>query len=125
MINTLHRSLAQEVTIQDYALLTPVQQVPAGIKKYICYERRQTKGNSHFTRLKKRHKLKGSWNDALAKAVELKYTTQIQLPHVKLRSVSTGQNFLLFIHQKVTSKPVEGTFNGYGLALSGETVPSF
>ena len=124
-INSLHQTLANETSVRDYALLTPVKPIPANIKKHICYERRQTKGNSHFNRLKKRHQQKGTWSEELESAVKLKHNAHLRLPHAKLQSASTGQGFLLFIQRKERPKPVSGAFNGYGLAFDGTTVPSF
>lgn len=47
------------------------------------------------------------------------------LPYLRLRSTSTGNNFRLFIrHGEIVSQPVPGEFNSYGLG-AGATVPWF
>lgn len=50
---------------------------------------------------------------------------ELKLPYVRLRSTSTGQQFLLFIKQgKLIDKPQPGNFSDYGLS-STATVPWF
>ena len=124
-VETLHTALVQHPVIQDYALLTGVSTVPGTIGQYACYQRRQARGNSRFQRMKKRHQLKGTWTDELEQALQLKLSTPVRLPHVKLKSASTHQSFLLFVERKTSSKPLAGDFNGYGLGLDGTTVPVF
>jgi CRISPR-associated endonuclease Csy4 len=47
------------------------------------------------------------------------------LPYLRVRSTSTGNNFRLFIqHGKILAQPVPGEFNSYGLG-AGATVPWF
>jgi CRISPR-associated endonuclease Csy4 len=47
------------------------------------------------------------------------------LPFLKVRSLSTGQIFLLFIeHGQILTSPTQGTFTAYGLS-SNATIPWF
>lgn len=48
----------------------------------------------------------------------------LALPFLTLRSLSTGQQFRLFIEHRKTPAAVEGKFNAYGLS-NGGTVPWF
>lgn len=63
-----------------------------------------------------------SYDEALQLMKRKKDTTK--LPFVKLRSASSGQQFSLFIEKIDMDSYVEGSFNSYGLSLSG-CVPEF
>lgn len=124
-IETLHAALEKHPDIQDYALLTRPAGIPSGVKKYAGYLRQHARGNSRYQRLKKRHQNKGTWTETLEQVLLLKRSEPVHLPHVKLKSASTSQKFMLFIKQKNSAKPLSGSFNGYGLGVNGATVPVF
>ena len=124
-IQTLHTLLSGHWAIQDYALLTALSNSPAGIERYASYRRQHVRGNSRYQRQKQRHESRGTWSAALEQALRKKCTNPMHLPHVKLRSASTSQRFMLFIKRKSSSKPQSGSFNGYGLGEKGSTVPVF
>ncbi|MGB0360079.1 MAG: type I-F CRISPR-associated endoribonuclease Cas6/Csy4 [Endozoicomonas sp.] len=124
-VKAIYRTLDNHPLIRDYALLTPVESIPATVSKYACYQRRHARGNSRFRRLKKRHLNNGSWTEELEQTLLQKLSTPLYLPHVKLKSDSTNQQFLLFVERKTSSTAKTGSFNGYGLGLVGTTVPVF
>ena len=124
-IQTLHALLSGHRAIQDYALLTALSNIPAGIERYASYQRQHARGNSRYQRQKQRHESRGTWSEALEEALRKKCMNPVHLPHVKLRSASTSQKFMLFIKRKSSLKPQSGSFNGYGLAEKGSTVPVF
>lgn len=127
-IEQLYRLLEADLAVQDYAMQTTVAGIPDNVQTYASLQRRQARGsNSRFRRLKERHQKRGSWTEELELAVLTKYTEPLHLPHVKMKSASTSQSFLLFIERKISKQSVSGTFNSYGLTSqeTGNTVPSF
>ena len=124
-ITDMHASLIQSPVVQDYALTTRVAAVPDGVQKFVCYQRKHARGNSRFQRLKKRHQARGTWTDALEQAALDKTSRNLFIPHLALKSASTGQTFMLFVERQHSSVEVPGEFNGYGLGLNGATLPDF
>ena len=49
---------------------------------------------------------------------------RLDLPHLSLRSASTGQQYLLFLRFEAAAAPVSGVFNTFGLGAAA-TVPWF
>ena len=110
--------------LSDYLRITRVREVPKHtIKGHSCYVRFQFDGSIHqkARRLAKRHD-EISYDEAV-KLIKRKVES-IKLPYVKTRSNSTSQQFSLFIQKKCVEGPIEGTFNTYGLSLTG-SVPEF
>ena len=124
-IKALHALLLQSPVIQDYALQTAVKAVPENVDKFACYQRKHARGNSRLQRLKKRHQERGTWTEELEQTVVDNVSQPVHLPHLGLKSSSTGQRFLLFVEKKNKGQLVRGAFNGYGLGLNGATVPLF
>lgn len=124
-IEAIHDLLAMNTTIEDYSLLTKVMEIPQTVHSYVTCQRRHARGSSRFRRLKKRHQERGTWTEELEQAVSEKLSISLNLPYMAISSASTSQTFLLFIERKRRKAPLEGLFNGYGLGLSGATVPVF
>ena len=124
-IKALQNQLANHPVIQDYGLLSERMEIPSGVTDYACYQRRHARGNSRFTRLKKRHLERGTWTEELEQAISAKLQAPLDLPYVALKSASTAQKFLLFIQRKKQKEHQPGTFNSYGLSLDGANVPRF
>lgn len=126
-LKTLH-SYLQGTTLPDYALLGHIEKVPQDkVFAHARFTRRQKKGGSDLRRAEKRLKEQGLsaqdiQNRLTAKAAKI--GTQ-HLPHVHLRSASTGQRFILAIHRQQAPHASTGLFNSYGLSQSGTTVPLF
>ncbi len=120
----LHQQLQGMMDVTDNGLLTAMASIPEG-NKYVRYTRVHVKGNSRMQRLKRRHEAAGTWTDELAAAIEAKYSRPMHLPHVGLRSASSGQRFLLFVQRANASELFAGLFNAYGLSLGEASVPSF
>lgn len=122
-IVSLHTTLKTDASVQDYALLTGIKDIPTSIKGYARIQRHHAKGNSRFKRLKKRHEEKGTWSQDLEKKVLEKFSVPLTLPYLGLKSSSSGQTFLLFIERKPSKGCVPGLFNSYGLGINGATIP--
>jgi CRISPR-associated endonuclease Csy4 len=97
--------------------------VPADCQHRIV-QRVQAKSSAE--RLYRRSVRNGRLNaDELAAKAAATEEERLKLPHVRLRSASTGQQFLLFIEQgRVQDRPQPGSFSDYGLG-STATVPWF
>ncbi|MDP1835162.1 MAG: type I-F CRISPR-associated endoribonuclease Cas6/Csy4 [Chlamydiales bacterium] len=108
----------------DYVTFSEIHPVPAGA----CYRvvsRAQCKSSS--ARLLRRSVRKGwmSEQEALAKAREEGSDKRLSLPFLKVKSITTGHAFLLFVkHGPFVDSPVIGSFNDYGLSVAG-TIPWF
>ena len=125
-LEAMHNALTQSLEVGGYGFVTPISAIPEDITKHARYTRVHSKGTSRLRRLKKRHQAAGTWSKELETVAAEKFSELINLPHIKLKSTSTGQQFLLFINRSVLKKPVTGSFNSYGLSHSGKaTVPRF
>ena len=111
--------------IANYALITPMNSIPASITQYIACTRVHARGASRLKRLKLRHQAKGTWTDELEAQVNSKLELGLHLPYVNLQSGSTSQRFKLFIKRSITNNQGTGLFNAYGLSLGEANLPKF
>lgn len=110
----------------NYTLISDISPIPKKITAYYVYGRVQNKGASDLRRAQKRMKNSGKNDEEINKILNLKTTKQksISLPHVHIKSSSTGQDFLLMIKKEQKKEKSEGIFNNYGLSKTA-TVPDF
>jgi CRISPR-associated endonuclease Csy4 len=127
--------------LSDYVLCTSIRPVPEMLKGYAIYQRRQPKTNPErlARRYAKRHGL--DFETALNATVQVRseggnagYPTafrycemprqSVALPFIRLKSLSTGQPFCLWIEKSAVAEPVAGGFSCYGLSVRS-TVPEF
>jgi len=120
-IRSIHRELNQISEFGDYSVISEMQSIPK-VEHFMCYQRKQPKGNSRWRRLKRRHEARGTWTAELEQAVT-NQSSHLALPHVAMKSASTGQSFMLFMNRVSVKAPVAGEFSSYGLAVGGATVP--
>lgn len=109
--------------LRDYTIATTIQPVPLNIK-YRVVRRVQAKSNAE--RLRRRSVVKGWLTEAEAEQkISFDKQQKLNLPFAQLKSLSTQQNFRLFIqHGRMQDQPVLGKFNAYGLSCEA-TVPWF
>lgn len=108
--------------MSDHVSLSSVQPVPASAepgrllrvqaKSGIERERRRAMRRLGLTEQQARERMPDSASERL------------ELPHLSLRSASTGQRFLLFLRLVPAPAEVTGEFNSYGLS-STATIPLF
>ena len=112
--------------ISDYVIYSDIHPLPQSIKGHVNYSRVQNKGSSDLKRTQKRMKQRGSSDEDIVRVLNLKAQRQkaISLPHVHMKSSSTGQQFLLMIKENQVKAKVDGAFNSYGLSNTA-TVPYF
>ena len=123
-LRELQSSTKANPKFSNYCVVGDVQHTPEEPKAYVCFARVQPKGNSSLQRLKRRHQVRGTWTDKLEQEIQAKYSANFKQPHVNLRSISSGQKFILFIQQEKKSQPAGGLFSSYGLSNTA-TVPWF
>jgi CRISPR-associated endonuclease Csy4 len=123
--NSLQRLMTLKwlARIVDYINVSEITKIPESA----CYrvvKRIQTK--SCQERLFRRSVRKG-WitEEEAALKIREKSNKTLSLPFLHVKSLSTQQRFRLFIeHGPITSEPVTGKFNAYGLS-SNATIPWF
>ncbi|MDO5357338.1 MAG: type I-F CRISPR-associated endoribonuclease Cas6/Csy4 [Conchiformibius sp.] len=121
-LHSLHTGLNG---LQDYALISPIQTVPATNRHLIC-QRIRPAGNSSFTRARKRWQAQNLPESEIIRRLQ-DWAAQIRpctLPYAVLPSSSTGQRMNIFVRQTETDTAYQGNFNHYGLS-SRSTVPHF
>ena len=124
-LKCLRDKVSEQPDIRDYVLVTQVAKLPETNKGFVCYERFHARGGSKFRRQMRRHAARGTWSTEVAEASALRYSEKLSSPYLALKSASTGQNFLLFVRERSSQASVVGSFNAYGLATAGATVPKF
>lgn len=109
--------------MRDHLEITAVTPVPSTATSYLV---RRVQAKSSAERLRRRY-LKRHPETEASTVVELipdRVERQLTLPHLRINSSSSGQQFLLFIQQTQASEAQAGEFNSYGLS-SVATVPWF
>ena len=109
--------------LNDYVHCTGVRPVPANISGHAVYRRVQLKTNPQrlARRYAKRHGI--GLDEALLcyKGME---PVSIRTPFIRLKSLSSGEAFCLWIDKVAASEASAGSFSCYGLSATG-TVPEF
>lgn len=106
--------------LEEYVSLSSLKEIPKNID-YYTVKRVQCKSSAE--RIRRRFVRKGWLTEKEAQEKAIK-EQKIDLPFIKVKSQSTGQEFRIFIEQKRNEKPVIGKFSGYGLS-STTTIPWF
>ena len=127
--------------LSDYVHCTGIRTVPEKLAGHAIYKRVQPKNNPErlARRYAKRHNLdldsalNGTVN-LLAVGGDAGYPTEFRycnmpkpelgLPYIRLKSLSGGQSFCLWIEKTPAAQPMAGGFSCYGLSTSA-TVPEF
>ncbi|MGV7961793.1 type I-F CRISPR-associated endoribonuclease Cas6/Csy4 [Photorhabdus tasmaniensis] len=109
--------------LRDYTEVTDIQPVPQDTQ-YRCVSRVQV--NSNVERLRRRSVKKGWLTEEQARqCIPISKEQCTTLPFLRLKSLSSGQSFPLFVEQGlIEDRPTPGVFSSYGLSASA-TVPWF
>ncbi len=126
--------------LMDYVHITSIRPVPDKITAYACYQRYQPKSNA--LRLARRYASRHAIDLETAfsapiqprppadgtSAAPFRYCElprqTVNLPFIRLNSLSNGQSFRLWIKKSVVPSATVGTFSTYGLS-SLSSVPEF
>jgi CRISPR-associated endonuclease Csy4 len=128
--------------LSDYVHCTSIRPVPDKVSGYAIYQRQQPKTNPArlARRYAKRHDM--DFETALHDTINLagkatpnttyqqtfRYcdmpSKAISTPFIRLKSLSSGQDFCLWLKKSTASEPVVADFSSYGLSASA-TVPEF
>lgn len=109
--------------MRDHLEITRVEPVPP---MAVPYQVRRVQVKSNAARLRRRYLKRHPTTDS-SSVVELipdRVERLLALPHLRINSTSSGQQFLLFIQQTQASETRTGEFNSYGLSITA-TVPWF
>jgi len=108
--------------MRDHVRIGEVKEVPP-VVEYRRVRRVQSKSNPD--RIRRRQMKRHGWTEeeALEKIPDSS-ARRLALPFLQLDSRSSGRRFLLFLEHAAALEMVPGTFNAYGLSVSG-TVPWF
>lgn len=109
--------------MRDHVTLSEMAPVPDRVE-YCIVRRRQFKTNAE--RLRRRRAMRhGETMEQASEHIPVSVERKVKLPYIALRSQSSGHTFDLFVeHGPPRTKPIDGTFNSYGLS-QGATVPWF
>lgn len=129
--------------LSNYVHCTSIRSVPNTVKGYAVYQRKQPKtGRERLARrYAKRHNLdyETTFNGKVELCAKHNDTTKcekmlmsysempqkiITTPFIRLKSLSSGNTFCLWIKKKEIENSVSGTFTTYGLS-SAASVPEF
>ena len=105
----------------DYVHITSIREV-GHFDKYVMYKRKQYKSNKE--RLARRIvKRKGITFDKAMESLGSFEEKTSRLPYLKLKSISNGNQFKLFIEESIIDNIGSSTFNTYGLSDGISAVP--
>ncbi|MDD5266835.1 MAG: type I-F CRISPR-associated endoribonuclease Cas6/Csy4 [Methylococcales bacterium] len=109
--------------LSDYVHCTSIRPVPEKLTGYAIYQREQPKSNKErlARRYAKRHN--EDYGVALLHYSEMAHQT-IATPFIRLKSLSGGNEFCLWIKKTVVTEPSGMAFSSYGLSAVS-TVPEF
>jgi CRISPR-associated endonuclease Csy4 len=109
--------------LSDYVHCTSIRPVPVTITGYAIYQREQFKTNKErlARRYAKRHDV--DYDSALKCFSEMTHQT-ITNPFIRLKSLSGGNEFCLWIKKTVVTESSGMAFSSYGLSAAS-TVPEF
>jgi len=108
--------------MRDHVIVQAAQPVPAHAKPYRLV---RVQAKSGVERLRRRAMRRHGLSEEQAKErLPDEVAERLNLPHVALRSASSGQPYLLFLRLEPCDVAATGTFNTFGLSGLG-TVPWF
>jgi CRISPR-associated endonuclease Csy4 len=110
-------------SLADYIHLTSIRNVPSNVTGYVRYKRQQSKSNiERLARRKAKHE-----KIELEHALELLKDRKeifVKAPFIKISSISSRQNFRIFIIKESISEQIKDGFSCYGLSTTS-TLPDF
>lgn len=109
--------------MRDHSEATDIHPIPEQVG-YCRVKRIQAKSSAERLRRRYQTRHPETSESRLAELIPDTVEQKLDLPYVRLKSLSTGQEFLLFIHQTEVSERRPGVFNTYGLSNSA-TLPWF
>lgn len=109
--------------LRDYVHITQIRSVPENIVEYACFKRVNVKSNKE--RLARRKaKREGISFDKALEQLSMMEEKRVDFPYIKLKSLSHGEFFPLFIQRKIVGDSYSGKWSCYGLSARA-TVPLF
>lgn len=109
--------------LNDYVHCTSIRPVPEKITSHAIYRRKQPKASKHRLARRYARYRQVEYETALQHYMKLSQE-KISLPYIRLKSMSSNNNFCLWIDRIETTSPAHGFFSTYGLSTQS-TVPEF
>ncbi|HDZ55558.1 MAG TPA: type I-F CRISPR-associated endoribonuclease Cas6/Csy4 [Pseudomonas xinjiangensis] len=109
--------------MRDHTEVSAIVNVP-GNAQHIRVQRMQAKSSAERLRRRYLHRHPGTTEEEVRNLIPGMVEKKLNLPYLRLKSTSSGQDFALFLQQSQAGQPVAGEFNGYGLSRTA-TVPWF
>jgi CRISPR-associated endonuclease Csy4 len=109
--------------LTDYTHITSIRSIPSKIKGYVRYKRQQFKSNTERLARRKARREEIKFEQALEQLKDRKESFT-KAPYIRTSSISSGQNFRIFILKEQISEQIQDGFNCYGLSATS-TVPDF
>lgn len=109
--------------MRDHINVSDMAAIP-GHTKYCCVKRVQAKSSAERLRRRYLQRHPEANPEQLVRLLPDSVEQKLKLPYLRLKSLSNGQDFLLFIQQSEQTDSKPGTFNTYGLSSSA-TLPLF
>jgi len=111
------------IGMRDHTEVGEVQPVPAN-PGYCRVARVQAKSSAERLRRRYQKRHPNESPEAILELMPDSIEQSLELPYVRLKSFSTGQDFPLFIRQQRVGEKQTGFFNTYGLSHTA-TLPLF
>lgn len=108
--------------MRDHIQLGAISPVPALAAQQTV---RRVQAKSSAERIRRRQMKRKGWTAEQARvAIPDSVAELLTLPHLSVRSQSSGQTFRMFLTQRPAAQTVAGKFNAYGLSTAA-TLPKF
>lgn len=107
----------------DYVIISEIKEVPAKIKGYVTFSRRQVKSSPE--RLARRYAKRHNKTQEEALIIyDNVIGKETKLPFVIIKSTSSNQQMKIFIEKRIRDAEEKGLFSTYGLSKTS-TLPCF
>jgi CRISPR-associated endonuclease Csy4 len=103
--------------MRDHIEVSDISPIPSHAK-HCRVKRVQAKSSAERLRRRYQQRHPETDPDQLIKLIPDSVEEKLQLPYLRLKSLSSGQDFLLFIQQSEVQGSNSGSFNSYGLSSS-------
>lgn len=109
--------------MRDHTEVCELQAVPANVS-YCRVSRAQAKSSADRLRRRYQKRHPEQAPEVVQRLIPDGIEQRLELPFIRMKSLSTGQYFLLFIRQQPAAQKQTGQFNTYGLSQTA-TLPIF
>ncbi|USQ12976.1 type I-F CRISPR-associated endoribonuclease Cas6/Csy4 [Legionella lytica] len=109
--------------LSDYTHITGIREVPRNITNYVRFKRKQSKSNTERLARRKAKREAIDFEDAM-QVLKNHKEKMINAPYVKISSLSSGNEYKLFICKEPSEELLSKSFSCYGLSAES-SLPDF